>query len=645
MVALDPGSALPADLVDPEDRSSWDLSSVSLTGGEPTTPESEVDGAVPRPVQWVNVAKGEIVLPWGTREVTLQRGLAGAERTLIHRFIDPRLGVVAEIQGPATVDGLARTSVTEASVLGAGVDAAASLKLYVGEVDTANLGSPGATLNLGKDRGPGVSIASLLANNQGVTLMSHAIALDYWDFSPNTTGVNVAQVTVPLTAAETCNTGRCGYDLGDKLGRQDRSDGRRKNQILELQDRTPTDFTIWLRAGTQTEGNSACFGNGESGFCYQGIDDQGNTREQVPLWRFAHQDAGGWYLQAGDSWSSAVFNCEKNLWNTVCQASKGCLFEADLIRTQACNDKSGTQFAQMLKGGVVKLPSGHRVNAILGRQIADFCTYAVGANGCSFLGVEVRTAIYLWQAPHIGTIVLAQTDPLSPVPADLVSFSAFDETNINYGLFPPESITVRQVAADSIQLWWDAGNVTSHVKDYKIYWDTDSGAATPYANSTIVAGPPATISGLAPATTYYFTIVTRSDYTNASTAVVTTVESLRFPKQVQGDPGFVYPVEVHATTTGGACAVSSEVEHVLLGKTVGPPLTTASGQDGGVQFFWDASTDPCVDAYEVLWAGAFPPLPGGFASIAQTGIGNGWTGDPPFGFFVVRGRGTGGVGP
>jgi hypothetical protein len=39
MVALDPGSALPADLVDPEDRSSWDLSSVSLTGGEPTTPE------------------------------------------------------------------------------------------------------------------------------------------------------------------------------------------------------------------------------------------------------------------------------------------------------------------------------------------------------------------------------------------------------------------------------------------------------------------------------------------------------------------------------------------------------------------------------------------------------------------------------
>lgn len=643
-IALDPGSALPIDLVEPEDKSYWDLSSVILVAGEPSNAEPEVDGETPRPAQWVNVAKGEIVLPWGTREVTLQRGLAGTERTLIHRFIDPRLGVVAEIRGPATVDGLARTSVSAASVLRSGVDDAASLKLYVNQVDILNVGTPGAMLNQGRDRGPGASVASLLANNQGVTLMGHVVDLDYWDFSPNTTGVNVAQVNVPLTAAETCNFGRCGYDPGDKLGRQDRSDGRRNNQVTELQDRTPTDFTIWLRAGALTEGNTACFGNGESGFCYQGTDDQGNAREQVPLWRFAHQDADGWYFQAGDSWSSAVFNCEKNLWNTACQVSKGCLFEADLLRTQACNDKSGTQFAQMLKGGTVKLPSGHRVNAILGRQIADFCTYAVGANGCSFLGVEVRTAVYLWQAPHVGTVVLAQTDPLSPVPADLESFSQLDETNINYGLFPPESIAVRQVAADSIQLWWDTGNVTSHVKDYKIYWDTDSGAVTPYANSTVVAGPPATVSGLAPATTYYFTVATRSDYTNASTAVVTTAESTLFPKQFHGDPGFVYPVEVHATTTGGACPVSSQVQNLILGKTVGPPLTAASGADGGVQFSWSPSTDPCVDAYEVLWAGA-SPLPGGFGSIAQTGIGNGWTGDPPFGFFLVVGRGTGGVGP
>src|SRR5262245_28573496 len=205
MVALDPGGTLPADLVDPEDRSRWDLSSLSLTDGEASSVDPLVDGAPSHPAKWVNVANGELVLPWGTLEVTLQRGLAGPERTLIHRFIDRRLGVVAEVRGPATVDGLARTSVSAASVLRAGVDSAASLKLYVNEVDFPTVGSPGATLNVGWDRGSGVSVASLLGNNQGVTLMSHVIALDYWDFSPTTSGINVAQVNVPLTAAESCN--------------------------------------------------------------------------------------------------------------------------------------------------------------------------------------------------------------------------------------------------------------------------------------------------------------------------------------------------------------------------------------------------------------------------------------------------------
>jgi len=657
MVSLDPGSALPMDLVEPEDKSSWDLSSVSLANPSPSNVEPALDDAFPRPVQWVNVAKGEVTLPWGTLEVTLQRGLAGYDRTLIHRFFDPRLGVVAQISGPATIDGLARTSVDAASILSAGVDDAASLKLYVDEVNTPNAGSPGAMLNLGWDRGPAVNVASLLGNNQGVTLMSHVIALDYWDFAPNTSGTNVAQVSVTLAAGESCNTGRCGYDLGDKLGRQDRGNGRRNNQITELQDRTPTDFTIWLRAGAQSEGVNLAFGNGETGFCWQGADSTARPRKEVPLWRFSQQDGDGWFFDAPEAWTSATFACEQTLWNQVCQAAKSCgvcFLEPYLFRVKPCVDGvegtfSGTQGADVLKGGVVKLPSGHRVNALLVRQVAEFCVYSGGGGifsddtGCVNVLDRVRTLVYLWQSPHIGTTVLLQTNPLQAAPEDKVSFSQLHETNINYGLFPPESIAVRQVGANSVQLWWDVGNVTSHVKDYKIYWDTDSGAATPYANSTVVAGPPATVAGLDPATTYYFTVVTRSDYTNPSTAVVTTMESLLFPKQVHGDPGFVYPVEVHATTTGGACAVSAQVEHLLLGKTVGQPLTAASAADGGVQFFWDPATDPCIDAYEVTWAGA-SPLPGGFGSIAQT-IGNAWTGDPPFGFFLIHGRGTGGIGP
>ena len=112
------------------------------------------------------------------------------------------------------------------------------------------------------------------------------------------------------------------------------------------------------------------------------------------------------------------------------------------------------------------------------------------------------------------------------------------------------------------------------------------------------------------------------------------MESLRFPKQVTGDPGYTYPIEVTATTSGGACNVTTPVGNLTVDKT----------QDGGCQLCWDASLDPCVQAYDIF-AAPTPELPGNFESVSQTGLQTCWTGAPSGNFFLVRGRGTGGVGP
>jgi hypothetical protein len=637
--ALDPTGRLPLDLVNPEGKTDWDLSNVTFKGSGNAVIDAErsPDATDLRPRSWVNVSTGEVRLPGATREATLQRGIVVRDDgpdLLVHRWIDSRLGVVAQIAGTVSADGTGRIGVERASVLDGGVDDAATMKLYVDEVEQPILG----TLNLGYDRGAGITVGELLGNNDGVVLMSDVIALDYWDFSVNTSGTTeVEQTIVTLTSPETCNEGRCGFVAGRRLGRQERSDGRFNAQVTEAENRG-SDVTIWLRGVVQRENSGLCFGNGESGTCYEGTDDNGNPREEVPLWRFPNQDGEGYYFQAQDTWTSGVFDCEENIWNTVCLESKGCFLEGDMFRITACNDNTGTQSAEALKGGIAKLPSGHRVNTTLVRQVADFCTYAIGG-GCDFLGTEVRTLVYLWQAKYVGTVALMQTDPTVEGPPDLVSFSELQETNINFGLLPPESIAVRTVGSDSVEIWWDPGNDTHRVKDYKVYWDTDSGADTAYANSAVYTSPPATVTGLSPGTTYYFTVTTRVDYTNSSTAVTTAMESLLYPRQVSGDPGFIYPIEVQATTTGGSCTPAiDEVSPCTSGSDC---LTVDKTQDGGVQICWAPSGSSCLDAYDVMYSGS--PI-GTFSAISQTGLATCWTGDPDAGYFVVRGRGTGGVG-
>ena len=114
--------------------------------------------------------------------------------------------------------------------------------------------------------------------------------------------------------------------------------------------------------------------------------------------------------------------------------------------------------------------------------------------------------------------------------------------------------------------------------------------------------------------------------------MVTTYESLLYPRQVTGDPSFVYPIEVQATTPG-ACTPTTQVTGLRVSKS-----------GGSCQICWDPVTDPCLVGYRVLGASS-PTSAAGFTTVADTGLETCWTGSPSQSYFLVVARGTGGTGP
>jgi fibronectin type III domain protein len=481
----------------------------------------------------------------------------------------------------------------------------------------------------------------------GYATIGDLLAANSWDFSSNTSGIERASSTVPLSETETCNASSCGYSFpGAELDREDRGDidpdpnhKSRINTVTQREDRG-TDLTIWLRAGAQNEGKSGSLGTGESRFCY--VADPNIPRTPAPLWRFVHQDAQGWYMQAGDpGWSGGPGTaCQQTLFNCVCGA--GCTgFSAALWASgnrTGCTNHTGTQGGAPIKSGVVTLPSGHTFNALVVSNIADFCVYL--ASGCSqFVKAdEVRTVNYLWQVPKVGTVVRLQSVQNTPDPN---TFSTLAETDIKYGFFPPRSITVTGTTDTTLSLSWDPGLDTHRITSYRIYWDTDSGSSSSYAfNSTAnpgqvaFAGTTATISGLTPGTTYYVTVTSLSDFTDPSSLITTTYESILYPTQISGDPSFVYPTEAQALTTGGACIPTAEVSN----------LTLDYAPAGEITFCWDPVSDPCLTGYRILGSSS-PSSAGGFGTVTDTGLSTCWTGSVNDGFFLVVARGTGGTGP
>jgi hypothetical protein len=606
------------------------------------------------------VGIGWLQLPGDPQEVVMQRALVSRQRAgeramrpevLIHRWVNPRVGVAATISGPASADGKTRLAVGSVEFVEAAVTSAATTKLYADQIYRGSF----VDLKYGFDK-RGASVdplpVSSLVPNAGIANICELVNLPLWDFSGITSGQETATTETPVTGAETCNAANCGYAGYPPtatlepviLERLDRNLGgtiRRDNQVVQRENRA-TDVTLWLRAGSQNENVSGGFGSGETRFCF--TDQAGFPRYEVPIWRMPHNDAGGWYTQAGDTWSSEpATTCVQEFYNCQC-GSCGGLFQT--LWSKACSSGgqnfSGTQAGKIVKGGVVKLPSGHFFNAVLLRNTTEFCTYS--GSGCSLQLATVRTIVYIWQAPFVGSIALVRGPQRSDFTAAEISagaetpctnFTTVEFTDISYGLLPPVSISVDAVTDTSVTLSWNPGNDTHRLAGYKIYWDTDPGASTPYAFNSVVLDRfqvTKVISGLTPGTTYYFTVTSLSDFTDPSTNVVGRYESIRYPTTASGDPDHSYPIEVAATTTGGICVPTQAV----MGVTVDKALPN-------IHVCWQATTDPCAVGYDVL-ASSVPA----FGVAGQVGLTTCWDGDPPpagLTLIQVRVRGTGGNGP
>jgi hypothetical protein len=586
------------------------------------------------------VGVGWIHLPSGPREVVLQRallfeGTLGAAPmhpdTLIHRWIDPRAGVVAEVWGPASIDGRSRLRVEGAAILTRASTKAKGLQIYADQVDLPTY----TRLAYGFDRGDGIAVSALTPDAHAT--IGDLVNAASWDFSGTNLGNSIAEVastTAPINEDETCSHDQCGFTVpGGKLGREDKNFDDPENldittSVTQREDRAG-DVTIWMRAGITKEGQTGILGTGESRLCYVG-----DGRKEVPLWRFSHYNAiaENWYMELADSWyNDDAFACENNVFNHTCPA--GCSWPCPLY-TFACTDGAetyaGRQTTTVVNEGLVTLPSGHTFNVLVLRTVAEFCVSIW--SWCPGADSHVRTVIYLWQAPHLGTVVRLMSEQLAP---DLETFTTLAETDIKFGLFPPRTIWTdnENITDTTVPLAWDPGLITHRIDGYKIYWDTESGGGIDgYDHSTVrpaSSGTTATVTGLAPGTSYYFTITSLSDYTDPASGVTTTYESLVYPTTIE--TGSVpLPMEVLAPTT---CTPQDEVAGLAIGKDAG----------GDIVMTWDPSLDICTGTYQILGADT-PDLESNFSVLESQIVGTTHSFDPAASYFLVLSEGTGGAG-
>jgi len=633
--------------------------------------EDDGRGATRLRIENRRVGVGWLHLPSGPREVVLQRALifratnGGRGWTpdrLVHRWVDPRAGVVVEAVGPVSADGTQRLRLDSVSVVEEINEGQAGLKNYEFMMDPPVL----TRLSYGYDRQGVCTVGgnpcfddsdctlqadicttpvSVLTPDNHATI-GGLVGATSWDFSANDLGLmrfEIAHTVSPVNSAETCSWNECGFNIpGVKLERVDKNFDDPANAeitttVIEKELRVdgqgqPTDYTFWLRAGVNKEGQSGSLGQGESRICYT---EDGRT--PVPLWRFPNEDAAGWYWADGDSWSSDgnpatpepdSFQCENTIFVHTC--SNSCwLFCQNSI--QACNDYAATQWSAVIGEDPVTLPSVHTLNALLVRNVAEFCVYL--GTSCSLTVATVRTVTYLWEVPWLGTVVrLTSAQDV----ADYTSFTEVVETDINYGLFPPRSIATAAVTDTSVEVTWDPGLDTHRIDGFKVYWSTASGDYND-TNSLVQAaavGNSAVVPGLTPGTQYFFTVTSMSDYTNPATAATTTYESLMLPMTAPSVPDPI-PMEVTATTSGGSCTLS-EITGLAVNKVAG----------GDIELCWDPSTDTCLVGYQILGAGS-PGSDVNFTPVVDdTGLATCQTIAPGHSYYLVVARGSdGSTGP
>jgi len=455
-----------------------------------------------------------------------------------------------------------------------------------------------------------------------------------WNFSGNNLTsfpamVRFASTNTEIDVTETCSHDRCGFsEPGAILGREDRGWDTATNvptvNAIEFEDRAPEDHTIWLRAAVRNEGvTSGGLGQNESRICYTGTD-----RTSVALWRFPNCDADGCYMQVGDAWEPEhpltgdpqAFQCEHTVFNQTCNGNPGqnCGFICALY-AYACETFAGKQTGEVIHEGTVTLPSGHTFQALVTRSNAEFCLGLFSS--CGNAVERVRTVLYLWEVANLGTVVRLQSRNAADGVLDFNSGpDIISEMDVKYGLFPPLSVSVGSVTDTTVQLSWNPGLITDQIDGYRIYWDTDSGGASSYgsdsesdAGQVVFAGTSATISGLTPGTTYYFTVNSVADFTDPFSGVITTYESTLYPTQIPAVPVDL-PLEVLATTSGGSAAGA-----VPDGDDrPGVQLSLAKAGGGTLTLSWGASCQ-AGDTNYGIYEGSLGSFAGHVSTTCDTG--------------------------
>jgi len=110
---------------------------------------------------------------------------------LIHRWVSPREGVLAEISGPASADGVRRLAVASVDLVESVLTGAATMKLYSDQLYRGNFNDIG----YGWDRGPGATVASMVPD-AGVNNMCDLVNLATWNFSAINSGKQTATTEV-----------------------------------------------------------------------------------------------------------------------------------------------------------------------------------------------------------------------------------------------------------------------------------------------------------------------------------------------------------------------------------------------------------------------------------------------------------------